>query len=276
MDTNHIGGGMEKVDIDGLQVSRFILGSNPFSGFSHQDAERNKAMRAWYTTERVLDVLFQAESLGIDSVIARADEHILECFRQYYEAGGKLQWLAQTCPEVGDHATCIQRAVDGGAHATYIHGGVMDNLVRRGETAELPGVVDRIHAAGLKAGIAGHNPGVFRWALDSGLPVDFMMCSYYDPVPRNENGEHVRGAPETFRPEHREAMTAFIADCPLPVIHYKVLAAGRNDPRDAFAVVARTMRPRDMVCVGIYNEERPDLLAESVGLFMNALAAARA
>jgi hypothetical protein len=58
------------------------------------------------------------------------------------------------------------------------------------------------------------------------------------------------------------------------VVHYKVLAAGRNDPAAAFGVVARSMRPQDAVCVGVFPRDRPEMIREDVELFEQALRAA--
>ena len=93
-----------------LTVSRFILGSNPFSGFSHQGVERDDQMRHYFSTTHIKNTLFNAEELGINTVIARTDFHVMRNLMEYWDEGGKLQWFAQTCPEVGDHQVCIQRA----------------------------------------------------------------------------------------------------------------------------------------------------------------------
>ena len=45
-----------------------------------------------------------------------------------------------------------------------------------------------------------------------------------------------------------------------------MLAAGRNDPVDAFAVVGANLRENDAVCVGVYAEDKPDMLKENVAL----------
>ena len=57
-----------------------------------------------------------------------------------------------------------------------------------------------------------------------------------------------------------------------PVIHYKVLAAGRNDPAEAFATVAKHLRPNDAVCVGVFTRDQPHMVREDVDLFEAALA----
>ena len=62
---------MPTIQIGGLAVSRFVIGGNPFSGFSHQSRERSKEMLAWYTDERIVQVLFQAEELGLTACLMR-------------------------------------------------------------------------------------------------------------------------------------------------------------------------------------------------------------
>jgi hypothetical protein len=84
---------------------------------------------------------------------------------------------------------------------------------------------------------------------------------------RDQNAEHRTGRPEWFLAEDRETMAATINGLSKPVIHYKVMAAGRNDPKEAFAYVARHMRGDDGVCVGIFAKDMPDMLAEDVRLF---------
>lgn len=78
-----------------VEVSRFLLGSNPFSGFSHQGVERDRAMVRHYTTARIKEAFFDAERLGITGLVARTDFHVMRLLAEYRDEGGKLQWFAQ-------------------------------------------------------------------------------------------------------------------------------------------------------------------------------------
>ena len=265
---------MEQAKLGSHSVSRFILGSNPFSGFSHQTPATDVAMKRYFTAARIKETFRQAEALGITTVIGRTDHHVMRLLLEYADEGGRLQWIAQTCPEVGSHEACVGRAESGGAKACYIHGGVMDHLLASGKTAEVAPVVKMIRERGMMAGIAGHNPDVFRWAEEH-LDVDFYMCAYYNAAHRDTRAEHVSGMAEWFIEEDRATMTSLIRSLSRPVIHYKVLAAGRNKPADAFGVVARTMRLNDAVCVGVFPQQKPDMLKEDVELFEQALSRAR-
>jgi len=62
-------------------------------------------------------------------------------------------------------------------------------------------------------------------------------------------------------------MVEMIQTIPNPVIHYKVLAAGRNDPDAALAFAANHMRPSDMLCVGVMTKDDPNQLKADVELF---------
>lgn len=262
---------MQTVRLGSVEVSRFIVGSNPFSGFSHQSVEVDDRMRRYFTSTRIKAVLKDAERLGVTAVLGRTDLHIMRLLMEYREEGGRLAWLAQTCPGVGSQESCIDSAKEYGAVACHLHGGHMDFLYAQGQTAEIPPLIDRIRERGMQAGIAAHNPEVIRWAEEH-LDVDYYMCSYYNSMRRDERPEHVHGAKEWFWDEDRTTMTALIQGLSKPAIHYKVLAAGRNDPADAFEVVANAMRPEDACCVGIYPEAKPGMLAEDVRLLTEGLA----
>ena len=61
-------------------------------------------------------------------------------------------------------------------------------------------------------------------------------------------------------------MVEVIQELRAPAIHYKVLAAGRKTPQEAFAFVAEHLRPQDAVCVGVFPKDKPGMLAEDVRL----------
>jgi len=261
---------MEYIYIGAIQISRFILGSNAFSGFSHQGPEMDLMMRRFYKTAKIKETIGAAEKLGVNTMVGRTDYHIIRLLLEYWDEGGTIQWFAQTCPEIGDHRTCVKRAAANGAKACHIHGGVMDYLFAQNKLDEIPGVVIDIRERGMLAGIAGHNPKVFEWA-EKNLDVDYYLCSYYNSANRNERAEHVSGMKEWFWEEDRRLMTGLIQRLSRPVIHYKIMAAGRNEPEQAFAYAARNMRSNDAICVGIYTKDIPDMLEQDVKLLNKSL-----
>jgi len=251
-----------------------VLGGNPFSGFSHQSAEADNRMRHYFTSAQIKRLLREAESLGVNTLIARADHHIMRVLMEYWDEGGGIQWIAQTCPELGAIERGIENAIKGGARACYLHGGVMDHLFANGKLDEAPPAIEMIRKAGMPAGIAGHEPEVHRWAA-SELDIDLHMCSYYNPSSRKESPESSSGASEWFYERDRLKMVETIAGLSKPAIHYKVLAAGRNEPEETFDFVAEHLRPQDAVCIGIYDERNPLMLRQDVESFERSLLAAQ-
>jgi len=263
---------MQYAQFKQLTVSRFIVGSNPFSGFSHQSPETDWAMRHYFTTGKVKEILHEAESLGVNTLLARTDFHVMRMILEYRDEGGTLQWFAQSCPEVGSHEACILRAHQYGAVACHLHGGVMDNLFAQGKMSEVPPALEMIREKGMLAGIAAHNPRVIEWAEEH-LDLDYYLACYYNPVPRDQRAEHVPGMAEVYSEADRQTMTDLIQKLTKPVVHYKILAAGRNDPAAAFAFAASQMRANDVVCVGVYPKDKSSMLKEDVRLLEESLAA---
>ncbi len=173
---------MQTITIQNITVSRFILGSNPFSGFSHHSPQMDWDMRHFFTTTQIKDTLREAEALGVNTFIARTDFHVMRMWMEYRDEGGTLQWFAQTCPEVGSHETCILRASAYGAKACHLHGGVMDQAFAQGKLDDIQPALDLARQKGMLAGIAAHNPHVIEWA-EQHLDLDYYMCCYYNPDP---------------------------------------------------------------------------------------------
>ncbi|MDF1514360.1 MAG: hypothetical protein P1S60_11180, partial [Anaerolineae bacterium] len=76
--------------------------------------------------------------------------------------------------------------------------------------------------------------------------------------------DHISGQVETYLEQDRQIMLRLIATLSRPAIHYKVLAAGRNDPEDALKLVGHNLRENDAVCVGVFAADRMDMLQQDV------------
>ena len=256
---------LPSISIAGVDVCRLIIGGNPFSGFSHQSPARSREMLDWYTDERIVDTLLQAEGLGITTCLGRCDDHIRRVMAQYWAVGGRMSWIAQTDSQE-DSIVSARCAADHGAAACYMHGGIVDNCILNGAEAKVSEFAAAVRDIGLPVGIAGHLPQDFVWA-DANLELDFYMVCYYDPSPRAESPHHDQKAAETYLESDRDARVATIQQLSKPVIHYKIFAAGRNDPEQSFAYAASQMRPGDAVCIGVFTKDDPQMLNADIALF---------
>ena len=91
-------------------------------------------MEDYYTTYRIVMDLRQAERNGINTVLARADRHIMRVLNEYWNAGGTIQWIAQT-PKDTEYANLdeyLQIIARYKPIAIYHHGGTTDKLYAEG------------------------------------------------------------------------------------------------------------------------------------------------
>jgi len=240
-----------------LTVSRLILGGNPFSGNSHWSAELSAKMRHWWTSARIKDCLHEAESLGVNLLIARGDNHIQRLLTEYWDEGGTIQWTAQTAPERKSVEANIRQICGTGAQGCYLHGGMADGIWRDGEPEQMRDWIALIRELGMVAGMASHNWEYPLRAEEMEFGCDFYMCCFYDLYGRG--GEY-------YEEEDRQAMVRTIREIDKPCIAFKIMAAGRNEPDQAFRFAFEQIKPTDPVCVGFYTQEQPTQVADNVAL----------
>ena len=234
------------------EVSRLIVGGNPFSGNSHQSGQLSKEMRDFYTNEKIKETLRECERCGINTIQARGDNHIMRMLNEYWNEGGKLQWIAQTASERESIPANIAQIASYGAIACYHHGSKTDRLFKEGKIDSVKDMLAAMKDKGMPAGLGTHDPAVIRYAEDNGFDVDFYMMAFYNLSKRGE----------VYLPEDREAACSIIREVVKPVLAFKVMAAGRNDSREAFKYAYENIKPIDAVVVGIFTKYHPDQVKE--------------
>ncbi len=249
------------ISIASHRITRLIIGGNPYSGISHRSPAASKAMEDYYTTHQIMADLAQAEQNGINTVLARADKHIMRTLNEYWNAGGTIQWIAQT-PKPTEYSSLndyLQIIAHYNPIAIYHHGGTTDQLYAEGKLNSLHDSLKRIRDLGCAVGIGTHDPQILKYCYTEGYDVDFYVCALYN---------HTRHR-ELYLPDDRNAAVTAIQAVPIPVIAIKVLAAGRNEPNDAFQFALENIKPIDAMAVGMYTQFQPDQIRQ------NALTAAK-
>ncbi len=240
-----------KGNIKGLEVSRVICGGNLISGFAHSRdlIYVSSLLKQYFTDEKVFETLARCEDRGINTAILRLDQHTLRIINNYWKnEGGKMQWICQCKIQTMDIVSGIQPAIDNGAHACYIHGGVADQMVANGRMDVLAKAVEYIKDQGLPAGIAGHMVEVPKAVLEAGLDVDFFM--------KTLNAKNYWSAGHEPRhdsvwSETPEETAEVMAKAEKPWIAYKVLGAGAIHPREGFRYAYE--KGADFLCVGMFD-----------------------
>ena len=255
-----MGGPLPTIQLGSLEVSRFILGSNPFWGYSHQSPELNEEMKNWHTDERIVQILDEAARCGLTAVVAPPDQRWVDLWTKYRAAGGKLGiWVAQ-CHEASDMMEAeIDRAVKAGAHAVFIQGHRVEQQFVNAKFDTLRRWIDRIKNAGIPGGFAAHWPEIHRELQKRKFPADFYCQCCYNITRPGAMGEPYHEA------DRKIAMEAIRA-IERPVVAYKILGAGRLRAADGFEQAFGAIRRKDGVCVGIWAKEAIDQIRENATL----------
>jgi len=245
------------------EVTRLIVGGNPFSGFSHQSAAKSKEMVDYYTMDRILEVLRNCQRAGVNAFLGRGDNFITRVLNEHRNGGGELQWIAQTASECADVRANIRMMAAGSPIAIYHHGSCTDQLFPQGRMGEVLDHVKYVQDLGFPAGVGTHNPTVIEWIEQAGWDLDFYLLSFY-----NLSGK----GGEIYLPEDREAACRTIRSVDKPVLAIKVLAAGRNDPGEAISYAFDHIKSQDAIVVGFYPKHQPRQVFETAALVKEALA----
>ncbi|HNS21296.1 MAG TPA: hypothetical protein PKH24_12405 [Sedimentisphaerales bacterium] len=233
-----------------LNVTRLIVGGNLTSGFAHSRdlIYVSGLLRQYFTDKKVFETWELCEECGINTAVLRLDDHVIGLITRYWnERGGKLQWIAQV-KITADSFDEIKRAVDHGAVAVYIHGGVCDSLVEGGNVDRIARAVQFIKDQHVVAGVAGHKVEVPIACEKAGVDPDFYMKTLHRLDYWSAAG----------RPEHDNAWcltpketVEFMATVKKPWIAYKVLAAGAIHPQEGFRYAFES--GADFVCAGMFD-----------------------
>ncbi len=237
-----------------LKVTRLICGGNLFSGFAHSGdlLYVHSLLQHYFTDDKILDILQFCEESGINTTILRTDEQIVGVLRRYRkERGGKIQWIAQTCPAPDNLKDNIKLAIDNGAVGAYCMGGVADDTFAKAGKAELLGeVVSFIKQNGLVAGVGSHSMETAILAEQQKFDPDFYFKTFNSAGYYSQDTRDVAALMKTIKK---------------PWIAFKVLGAGRVLPRDGFDLAFRS--GADFINVGMYDfqvQENVSLVSEVV------------
>ncbi len=261
---------LPRVDFCGLSVSRIVVGGNPISGIGHQDAPLDRALRDYYTTARIKETLFRCEELGINTAVLRADNHIIRLLHEYWNEGGTIQWFAQTAPERASVLDNIRQVAGAGAKACYLHGGVADRHQEQGTLEAFAEPLALIRERGMVPGIAGHQPKTHLDAQAQGLDFDFHMVCFYNLTGRQGKIDVADAQADRYHPDDRARAARLLGQLTRPCIAYKILAAGRNDPREAIPFAVRHLKPTDICAIGFFPKDRPSEIADDIQIFCEA------
>jgi len=244
--------------IGDLEVSRLIVGTNPFTGKSHLDSKTDADMKDYFSEEKVFAMLDKCVNAGINAVQSRGSMPIMGLISRYRKAGGRLMWLAQTGKDFNTYEQELDELMKYDPAAVCIHGELSDELYLSGNIEKLGSLLDKIRRKNIPCGICAHFPEVLAYAEEKGLKPDYYMASLYN-LNQPDRSHDVNPTGERFEDSDIPKMYEVIRQLSAPTFALKILGAGRRcesqtQVRNAFMEAFSSMKPGDGVLVGMFDK----------------------
>jgi len=242
-------------------ITRLIIGSNPFYGYSHFNRIFDAHMREFYTQNKKMEVLKSAELNGIKTWQLHYNDQPLADYLRYREEGGTMNIVLLADFELMKNPKIMPEVVAkmkplGVGH----HGNWTDNRFRAGEKSKVREFCKIVRDSGVMVGVSAHNPGVFDVIESEDWDVDYFQTCLYRvsrtaEEARFEFGEAPVG--ETYMEKDPERMCKMIRATRKPCLVFKVFGAGRsvNSPEEmekAVRFAFANIKPTDAIIMGMY------------------------
>lgn len=251
---------LPKVKFGNAEITRLIIGSNPFYGYSHFNRILDQLMREWYTQDRKMEVLRACEQHGINTWQLHYNDQPIEDFKRYRAEGGRMHLVLLADFELMKNWKLLPEVAKLGPLGIGHHGNRTDERFRTGEKQKVRDFLKAVRDTGVMAGISTHNPGVIDTVESEGWEVDYYQtCLYRVSRTAEEARAEFREAPlgETYMEKDPERMCKMIRQTKKPCLAFKLFGAGRsiNTPEQverALRFAFANIKPTDAVIVGMY------------------------
>ncbi len=257
-----------KMQFGGVEISRMVIGVNPFYGFSHYNVNFDDSMREWYTPQRVCEVLHRAASYGINAYNYYHSERALSDWQRFVAEGGKMHLI----PQVGAKA-------DAGMLVKTLHpvglqrqGEVVDDAWQAGRMNTVKEWCKKVRDMGVLVGVGTHIPEVIAKIEEENWDVDFYAgCVYARRRTAEEwkkalGGEMMEMPRDIYMVSDPPRMYRVLRQTKKPCFAFKILAAGRIDAsgiEQAFRTAFESIKPYDGVYVGMVPKFRDEIRINS-------------
>ena len=279
VDLSELNGDLPRGKLGNLEVSRLYMGSNLITGFAHaRDLHYTRQlMRQYNTPEKLFETFSIAEQAGINMTnIGLNSFKVLNHYKKV--TGSNLMCCVQTKIDVEgpDRLIHYKEAMDLGATCLYVHGAVADTLYQEGRIDLIQEAVEFAQDQGYPSGVGSHSIQVISACEEAGIKPDFYFKTmhhdnYWSAHPREFREEFPRTSPDHNK-YHDNIWDAFpdqtidvISRVEVPVIGFKVLAAGSIFPEDGFRYAFEN--GADFICVGMFDYQ----IVEDVNLVTRIL-----
>jgi len=246
----------------GAEISRLIVGCNPFYGFAHYNNVLSTVMKEYYTPERVCDVLHQCNRFGINAFnyfpLGRATEDLA----RFQSEGGRMHLIVQG---IGDPASLCATLKP---LAVYYHGEMTDRAFQGGKMDTVREWCKKVRDLGVVVGVGTHKPEVISRVEEQGWDVDFYAGCVYNRTRTAEewkrvlSGELLEMPGEVYLQSDPPRMYRVMRQTAKPCFAFKIMAAGRiadNGADRAFQTAFESIKPNDGVFIGMFPRAKDEV-----------------
>ncbi|MDP2338343.1 MAG: DoxX family protein [Bacteroidota bacterium] len=273
-------GELPKGKIGKHEISRMIAGGNLIGGWAHSRdlIYVSTLFKAYNTEQKVYETLILAEQAGINTInIGFPSNALLAKYKKI--TNSKIKVISQVGPNLDNKALSkvgpntdkklyfenIDKAIDFGADIIQIQGNWCDWLVRDQKIEVIHEMMEHIRKQGYTAGLAAHSVESLIACADQGIIPDYYMKTmhhdqYWSAHPR-ENRFPFEVDGKEYLDHNRfhnnmfclfpERTVEFVSKATVPVMGFKVLAAGAIEPKDGFKWAYDN--GADFICVGMFD-----------------------
>jgi uncharacterized membrane protein YphA (DoxX/SURF4 family) len=277
---NELKGELPKGKIGKHEISRLIAGGNLIGGWAHSRdlIYVSTLFKAYNTEQKVYETLMLAEQAGINTInIGFASNPLLAKYKKI--TGSKIKVISQVAPHLNNkelskigpgtdpklYYEFIDQAIDYGVDIVQVQGNWCDWLVRDGKLEVIDKMLGHIRQQGYPAGLGAHSVESLIACRDNGIIPDYYMKTmhhdqYWSAHPR-ENRFPFEVDGKEYLDHNRfhnnmfclfpERTVEFVSKATVPVMGFKVLAAGAIEPKDGFKWAYNN--GADFICVGMFD-----------------------
>jgi uncharacterized membrane protein YphA (DoxX/SURF4 family) len=279
-DLRKLEGELPKGKIGAHEISRLVMGGNLIGGWAHSRdlVYVSSLFRAYNTEKKVFETLILAEKAGINTInIGFSSNELLAKYKKI--TGSKIKVISQINPKLDNNRLSeigpqtdkklffevIDKAIDYGVDIIQVQGNWCDWLVRAQKVEVIGEMIEHIRKQGYTAGLGAHSIESLMACADAGIIPDYYMKTmhhdqYWSAHPREfrfpfevdgkEYLDHNRFHNNMFCLFPERAVD-FVSKTKVPVMGFKVLAAGAILPEDGFKWAFEN--GADFICVGMFD-----------------------
>jgi hypothetical protein len=263
------------------EISRVVLGVNPFYGFAHYNSNFANSMREWYTPDRVCAVMHQCTRFGINAFNYVHFDRGPQDWARFQAEGGRMHLIIQVTAGV-DSEMLVKTLRP---LALQRQGEVVDTAWQTGHMETVQEWCKKARDLGVLVGVGTHIPEVIAHIEEENWDVDFYSGCVYNRRRTAEewkqvlHGEIMEMPNDIYLQSDPPRMYRVIRQARKPCFAFKILAAGRIPERgieQAFRTAFESIKPADGVYVGMFPKFKDEVRenAEIVHRILGPAAAA--